>query len=105
VPLWAILAIAYGVAALGAVVPSPWRPGFFAALAWLVILLPIAGLALLLSTWERATPAAWLALVPAAFVWLAYWDLKYGVSGRMSRRNDRASRASERPPTGNGPDA
>jgi hypothetical protein len=89
---WAILAIAWGVAALGALVPSPWRGGFAAALVWLVILLPIEGLALLLAAWDRATPAAWLGLVPAAFVWLAYWDLKYGVSGRMSARTGRAAR-------------
>jgi hypothetical protein len=96
VPVWAVLAIAYGVAALGSIVPSPWRAGFRAALAWGVILLPFAGIALLLASWERATPAAWLALVPAAFVWLSYWDLKYGVSGRMSRRTGRAARANGR---------
>ena len=95
-PLWAILAIAYGVAAFGAVLPTPWRAGFWAALVWGVILLPIAGIALLLDSWDRATPAAWLALVPAAFVWLSYWDLKHGVSGRLTRRTGRAARANGR---------
>ena len=89
---WAVLAIAYAVAALGAVVPSPWRGGFFAALVWLVILLPIAGLSILLASWDGMTPAAWLALVPVTVVWLAWWDLKYGVSGRMTERRGRAAR-------------
>ena len=95
-PFWAVLAIAYGVVALASLVPSPWRGGFRAALVWGVILLPVAGLAVLAASWDGMSPAAWLGFVPLTFVWLAYWDLKYGVSGRMSRRNDRASRANDR---------
>lgn len=97
-PFWAVLAIAYGVAALGALVPSPWRPGFFAALVWLVILLPVACVAILWASWDGMRPAGWLALVPLTFVWLAYWDLKYGVSGRLTPppARDRRAESSDR---------
>ena len=76
--------IAAGVVLLGAAVPSPLRAAFRVGIALLAVLSPVIGLGFLISRWPRATPGTWLGLVPVAVTWLAWMDLRWGVSGRMS---------------------
>ena len=86
------LAILAGVLAAGALVPSPLRDVARVVLAFIAILSPVLGVAYALTQWDRATFGAYLALLPLAFAWLAFIDLRCGVSARLERRPGRERR-------------
>jgi hypothetical protein len=82
-----VTAVLVGVGALllAAAVPGPWRGTARAVLLWATALLPVFALAWWMTTWEGKGPARWLLLVPAAFFWLAFLDLRCGLTGRIAR--------------------
>ena len=75
-------------AALGAaaVVPSRGRPRARAVATGALLLAPPAALGVALARWGRPEPGTWLLLLPVTFTWLAFVDLRFGVSARLARR-------------------
>ncbi len=89
----AILASAAG-AALGALaagivllvtLPSPARTAARVTGLFLLVLSPVIAVGYGYSFAHRDEPLAWLALVPLTITWLAILDLRWGVSGRVTK--------------------
>jgi hypothetical protein len=83
--------VSAGVLLLAAAVPGPWRGTARAVLLFLLMLAPVIALGAWMTTWERKGPASWLLLVPAAFFWLAFLDLRCGLTARVARPPARAA--------------
>jgi hypothetical protein len=77
--------VAAGALLLAAVVPGPWRGTARAVALWLAALSPVVALGLWMGTWERTHVGTWFLLVPAAFFWLAFLDLRCGLTARIAR--------------------
>jgi hypothetical protein len=59
-------------------------------LAFAVILAPIEALAWWMTTWKGKGWERWLLLGPATFFWLAFVDLRWGLTARLARPPVRA---------------
>jgi hypothetical protein len=87
-----VTGVLVGAAALllAAAVPGPWRGPAQAVLFFAAILSPVVALGAWVATWEGKGPARWLLLVPAAFFWLCFVDLRWGMTARLARPPARA---------------
>ena len=93
-PAATLVAIGVGPVVLGGVlaalvllaaVPSRAREAARVTCIFLVVLAPVIAIAYALSLVSRSEPLAWLALLPITIVWLAILDLRWGVSGRVTK--------------------
>ena len=87
------------------VVPSRARHAPPVTCIFLLVLAPAIAIGWGLSLADREEPLAWLALVPITITWLAILDLRWGVSGRVTRGLPTGATKKPAPKTGGGPDA
>lgn len=81
--------IALGAVAVGmlllATVPSRARDAARVAWIFLLVLSPVIAVGYGFARARFDEPLAWLALLPITITWLAILDLRWGVSGRVTK--------------------
>ncbi len=113
IPATGVLATSTGVAlavlAAGMVVLAaiPSRARDAARVAWIFVLVlsPMIALGYGLARASRGEPLVWLALLPITITWLAILDLRWGVSGRVTKGLPKGATKKAPPKVGNGPGA
>ena len=86
------LGILAGALVVGSLLPTPARSPARVGLGFLVVLSPVLAAAVALASWDRATFATYLALLPLTFAWLAVIDMRFGISARLARFPSRGRR-------------
>jgi len=101
--------IALGAVAVAAIllaaIPSRARDAARVAWIYLLVLSPVIAIGYAFLRGRPDEPLAWLALVPLTITWLAILDLRWGVSGRVTKGLPKGAVRKAPAKAGNGPGA